>query len=316
MTLIAVHGGLHQIGTLAAAGVIHGLLHGLIDLRGVRAVHEGVGHAVGPGTGGQMGRVGDPVDLGGHTVAVVLNEPHHGQLPCSGHVQGLVEAALVGGAVAEAANGHSTVTQDLGGQCASRGDGLAAAHDAVGAQMIHLLHVRNVHGAALALAVAGLFAEQLGHSQLGVSAPGNGVAVAAVGGGKVVLGADSGESAGLSSLLTDAQMDIACQHTLGEALGGLLLEGTDAHHRAIELQKLLFAVHFLFLFSQCSHTFLLSVRHACFGANRGTSSSSSNFLPMTRPPISAMTTSTVSSTFVPSTRCPPWALPYRSLRLM
>ena len=114
-----------------------------------------------------------------------------------------------------------------------------------------------MHGAALALAVAGLFAEQLGHSQLGVSAPGNGVAVATVGGGKVVLGADSGESAGLSSLLTDAQMDIACQHTLGEALGSLLLEGTDTHHRAVELQKLLLTVHFLsFLFSQCSHTFL------------------------------------------------------------
>ena len=204
-----------------------------------------------------MGGIGNPVDLGGHTVAVIFNEPHHGKLPCGGHIQGLVEAALVGGAVAEAAHGHRAVAQDLGGQSAAGRDGLTAAYDTVGAQVIHLLHVRNVHGAALTLAVAGLFAEQLGHSQLGVSAPGNGVAVATVGRGKVVLGADSGESAGLSSLLTDAQMDIACQHTLGEALGGLLLEGTDTHHRAVELQKLLLTVHFLsFLFSQCSHTFL------------------------------------------------------------
>ncbi|CAN3964367.1 5-deoxy-glucuronate isomerase, partial [Dysosmobacter welbionis] len=211
VALIAVYLGLHHIGSLAAAGVVQGDLHSLIHRDGVRAVHHGVGHAVGRGPGGQIRGVGDPVDLRGHAVAVVLNEPDQRQLPGGGHVQGLVEGALVGGAVAEAAHGDGVVPHDLGGQGAAGGDGLPGAHDAVGAQVVHLLHVRNVHGAALALAVAGSLAEQLRHGPLGVRPAGDGMAMAPVGGGEVVPGLDGREGTGLRCLLTDAQVDVARQ---------------------------------------------------------------------------------------------------------
>ncbi|CAN4029612.1 Transcriptional repressor DicA, partial [Dysosmobacter welbionis] len=237
VALIAVYLGLHHIGSLAAAGVVQGDLHSLIHRDGVRAVHHGVGHAVGRGPGGQIRGVGDPVDLRGHAVAVVLNEPDQRQLPGGGHVQGLVEGALVGGAVAEAAHGDGVVPHDLGGQGAAGGDGLPGAHDAVGAQVVHLLHVRNVHGAALALAVAGSLAEQLRHGPLGVRPAGDGMAMAPVGGGEVVPGLDGREGTGLRCLLTDAQVDVARQHALGEALGGVFLKGPDPDHVPVQGQQ-------------------------------------------------------------------------------
>ena len=46
---------IHILGALAAAGMLHGLLHGLVNLRGVGAVHDGIGHAVSLSTAGQMG---------------------------------------------------------------------------------------------------------------------------------------------------------------------------------------------------------------------------------------------------------------------
>ena len=116
-----------------------------------------------------------------------------------------------------------------------------------------------MHGTALALAVAGALAEQLGHRQLGVAAAGDDVAVAAVGGSEVVLGLDGGEGAGLGGLLTDAQVDIACQHTLGEALSRVFLERTDAHHGLVKAQQQFLGVFLLrgFLLScQCFHAFL------------------------------------------------------------
>ena len=125
--------------------------------------------------------------------------------------------------------------------------------------MVHLRHISDVHGTALALAVAGALAEQLGHGQLGIAAAGDDVAVAAVGGSEVILGLDRGERACLSSLLTDAQVDITGQHTLGEALSRVFLERADAHHRAVKAQQHFLGAFLLrvFLLScQCLHAFL------------------------------------------------------------
>ena len=142
--------------------------------------------------------------------------------------------------------------------------------------MVHLLHIGDVHGAALALAVTGFLAEQLRHGALGIRAAGNRMAVAAVGGGEIVLRLDGGEGTSLCGLLSDAQVDIAREHTLGEALRGLLFEGTDPNHRPVKLHQLLFCI--LLVCSQCSHAFLVRVVivYACRGLKMGTSSSSSN----------------------------------------
>ena len=46
----------------------------------------------------------------------------------------------------------------------------------------------------------------------------------------------------LRRLLPDAQVDVARQHSLGEALGGLLLKGADADHGAVELHQEVFFI--------------------------------------------------------------------------
>ena len=258
MALITIDLCLDHIGTLACTGVIHSGLHGLIDLGGVGAVHNGERHVVSSCTAGQIRGVGHAVDLGGNAVAVVLNEPHHGKLPGSSHVQRLMEGAFVGGAVAEAADGHGIIAHDLGSQSAAGRDALTGADDAVGAQVVALCHISDVHGTALALAVAGLLAEQLSHALLGIHAAGDGMAMAAVGGSEKVLFFNRGKCAGRSGLLANAQMDVTCQHTFGEAFCGMLFKLPDPYHGAVEIQQLFLGVLFssVLFRCQCFHAFL------------------------------------------------------------
>ena len=158
-------------------------------------------------------------------------------MPSGRHVQRLVEGAFVGGAVAETADGDGIVPHDLGGQGAASGDGLTGTDDAVGTQVVHLLHICNVHGTALALAVAGDLAEQLCHSQLGVRTAGDGVTMAPVGGGEVIFGFDGRESARFGCLLADTQVNVACQHSFGKTVGCVLFKGTDANHIPVQRQQ-------------------------------------------------------------------------------
>ena len=120
-----------------------------------------------------------------------------------------MERALIGRAVAKAADRHRAISHDLGGQRAAAGNGLTGADNAVSAQMVHLLHVRDVHGAALTFAIAGLLAEQLRHRELGVRAARDRMTVTTMSGCKIILRADGGERACLGALLADAQMDVA-----------------------------------------------------------------------------------------------------------
>ena len=122
----------------------------------------------------------------GDAVVVVFANEDNGELPDRGQVQGLMEGALVGGAVAEEADADLIGASDLDGQTRAAGDALAGADDAVRAQDTQV-PVRNVHGAALAFAVAGVAAEELRHHQLHVAALGDDVAVATVGTRDVVI---------------------------------------------------------------------------------------------------------------------------------
>ena len=177
-----------------------------------------------------------------------------------------MEGALVGGAVAEAADGHGVIAHDLGCQSAAGRNALTSADDAVGAQVVALCHISDVHGTALALAVAGLFAEQLGHALLGVHAACDGMTMAAVGGREVIFFLNGGKCACLSSLLADAQVDVASQHTLGEALSGMLFKLPDPYHGAVETQQLFLGVLFssVLFRCQCFHAFLkLTIENYC-----------------------------------------------------
>ena len=103
-----------------------------------------------------------------------------------GHVKGLVHDALVEGAVAKEGDGDAVLAADLGGQRHAGGVGHLGADDAIGAHQAQR-GVDKVHRAALALGKTGGLAQHLGDGALGVHAAGQGVMMAAVGAGEIVV---------------------------------------------------------------------------------------------------------------------------------
>ena len=129
------------------------------------------------------------------------------------------------------------VLQDhLVGERRAGGQVVAAAHDAVGAQHAHG-EVGDVHGAAAALAQAGLLAEDLRHHAVHVSALGHAVAVAAVGGLDHVVLPQSGADAGGDGLLADVQVHEAGDLAVQEVVLDALLELADGAHGLVEVLR-------------------------------------------------------------------------------
>ncbi len=176
-----------QVGRpLAAAGPLDQLVGGGVDGEQVHAVDGHARDAVARRASGRVAAGDAPVGARRHGVLVVLAHVHHRQLPDRGQVRRLVQDALLERAVAEEADRDRAGVLELRGQRRAGRQAHAAADDAVGAEHV-LVHVGDVHAAALAARVAGGAAEQLGHHALDVAALGDGVAVAAVGAGDVVV---------------------------------------------------------------------------------------------------------------------------------
>ena len=148
-----------------------------------------------------------------------------------------MELALGGGAVAEEADGHVALALELGGQRRPAGDRQPAADDAVGAQHPHR-EVGDVHGAALALAVAVGAAEQLGHHAPDVGALGDAVAVAAVGAGDAIARRQVRAHPDRDRLLAHVGMHRAVDLAGHPQLDGPLVELPDQDHRAQHLDQL------------------------------------------------------------------------------
>ena len=85
-----------------------------------------------------------------HRVAVVLDDVDDRQLPQRGHVEALVDLALVGGAVAEIGQRNILVAAIAVGEGEAGAERHLRADDAVAAVEMLLLG-EHVHGAALAL---------------------------------------------------------------------------------------------------------------------------------------------------------------------
>lgn len=108
--------------------------------------------------------------LGGgtHTELVVLNHVDHRQVPQSRHVHRLVDLALVGRTVAAEAERDVVAARlavVLEGEGVTGGSGALRTHDAVASEEA-IVRVVHVHGAALALAAAGVLAHQLSKDSL------------------------------------------------------------------------------------------------------------------------------------------------------
>ena len=142
-----------------------------------------------------------------------------------------MELTLRGGAVSEEAHRHVTLPLELGRQRRPAGDGQPAAADAVGTQHPHR-EIGDVHGAALALAVAVHAPEQLGHHAPDVGALGDAMAVAAVGAGHAVSHRQGRAHADRDRLLTDVRVHRAVDLARDAELDGPLVELPDQDHGA------------------------------------------------------------------------------------
>jgi len=162
-------------------------------------------------------------------VHVVLADVDHRQLPERGHVHHLVEEALAERALAEEAGGDLVGPARLGREGGARRDAGRAADDRVRAE-VPVLVVGDVHRAALAAAVAGLLAEQLGEHPVDRGALREAVAVAAVGRGDVVVLPQRLADADRDGLLADVEVGEAGHLRAAVEIVDLLLERADLPH--------------------------------------------------------------------------------------
>ena len=167
----------------------------------------------------------------GHAVEVVLADEDDGKGPDGGDVERLVEGALVVGPVAEEADRHRAGAQPLGRERGADGDGQPAADDAVRAE-IALGHVGDVHRPAPAPAIAFLLAEELREHGGHVGALGDAMAVAAMGGGDLVVVGQPQAGPHGGRLLPDRQVHGAVDQAARVAVLGPLLELADEIHLA------------------------------------------------------------------------------------
>ena len=239
MSAIAVGRHLQDDRAVAAAAPFQREVGGGLDRAHVHAVDLEAGDVEALTALRQVGQRRGALDRGAHRVAVVLDDVDHRQLPQLGHVEGLVDLALVGGPVAEIGEGDVAVAAVAVGEREACAEGDLRADDAVAAVEMLLLG-EHVHRAALALAEAAAASGQLGHDALGVEAAGQHVAVVAVGGDGLVAGLGLEHQAGHHRLLPDVEVAEAADQPHAVHLAGALLEAADEEHAAVGLE-LLFA---------------------------------------------------------------------------
>ena len=167
-------------------------------------------------------------------VAVVLAHEQRRQLVERRHVGGLVERALVAGAVAEEGDGDAVGLAVLGRERRAHRDGRPCADDAVGAEHAEV-HVGDVHAAALAPAVARGAPEQFGVHAIERAALGDQMAMAPVGAGDPVLVRQVHHHPGRHGFLTHVKVQ-GTRYLAGFAHPARLrLERPDAHHPSVDV---------------------------------------------------------------------------------
>jgi hypothetical protein len=170
-------------------------------------------------------------------VQVVLTDEDHGQPVERSHVRGLVEGAFVRRTIPEEADRYVVALAVPIRERGADGDGDAAGDDAVRAEYAEL-EVRDVHAAALAVAVAGRPAEQLRVHQPEVASFGDDVAVPAMSRGDLVGIGEVDHDAGGDGLFPDIEVQRARDFPrLGEP-ARFLLEVADANHPSVEVEQL------------------------------------------------------------------------------
>ena len=223
-----------QGGTLSLSGSCHRLGSSFVDRHNVIAIHGNAGNAVScPAIrhilDGLMARLAH-----GNAIIVVLTNENDGELPDRGHIQRLVEGALIGRSVAEEADANLIGSPVAGGKACAYRDVVTGTHDTVGTQNA-LVGVGDVHGAALALAVAGFLAKQLRHHELQVAALGYDMTMTAMGAGDIIVIPQAGAHTGGDSFFAKVQMNKSGDLAISKQALCLALKFADADHPQVHV---------------------------------------------------------------------------------
>jgi hypothetical protein len=229
---VAVGQHLEDVGALAAARMGNRLAARLLDRENVHAVDLHAGNAVGLAALVEVGPGRRPLDAGAHAVLVVLDDVDHRQLPQRGHVEGLVDLALVDRAVAQIGQGHAVLVAVFLAEGDTGAERHLGADDAVAAEEAPLA-AEHVHGAPLALGVAAGPARQLRHHAARLHAAGQHMPMIAVRGDHRVLRRDHRLHADDDRFLTDIKVAEATDQAHAVHLPGLFLETPDQQHVAV-----------------------------------------------------------------------------------
>jgi hypothetical protein len=221
---------------LAGARIGYGALAGLLDGQHAHPVDRLAGDAIGVAPLKQVGRRRGAFDRRAHGVFVVLDDVDDRQLPQGGHVEALVDLALVDGTVAEIGQADVLGAAVLMGEGDAGAERHLGADDAVAAVEILLL-AEHVHGAALALGIAAAASGEFSHHALGIHPAGEHVAVVAIAGDNGILAGDRRLHADDDRLLADIEMAEAADQAHAVHLARLLLEAADQQHVAIVFEQ-------------------------------------------------------------------------------
>src|SRR5260370_4215172 len=161
--------------------------------------------------------------VGIFVIHIVFAGVDHAELPELGDVHDFIEDALPERAFAQQADANSAVANLLGRKCRARGNARTAADDGIGAK-ISRGRIGNVHGSALAAAVAGLFAEQFGKHAIGLRALGEAMTMAAMRAGDVVIGPQRFADSHGDGLFTFVKVGEAGHKRAKVEIVGVLLE--------------------------------------------------------------------------------------------
>src|SRR5262249_30184615 len=120
-------------------------------------------------------------------VEVVLADINYGQLPKCRHVHDFVKQALSKRSITEETDGYLSGTEPLGRESGSGRNAGTSTDNGISPEIARI-RVGDMHRTALALAVTGFFAEQLGKHAIQRSSFGQTVPVAAMRARDVVVG--------------------------------------------------------------------------------------------------------------------------------
>ncbi len=146
-----------------------------------------------------------------------------------------MKRSLVGGRIAEEADGEPVLAPVSGRKGHPRGERYLSSDDAM-PTVEEVLDVKQVHRAPFPFAVASASSEQLRHHHPGIGVSSERVAVISIGGQDEIIGSNRFHCSDCNRLLADVQVAEAGDLRQAILLARAFLEAADQHHLSVHRQ--------------------------------------------------------------------------------